>query len=72
MRFKALRAVRNFVLESATRCKETPCMKASARLYTERSEVSYTKLNYTKSLYTKRSEVKYTKFLTRSEAELNT
>ena len=43
MRFKALRAVRNFVLESATRCKETPCMKASARLYTERSEVSYTK-----------------------------
>ena len=43
MCYKALRAVRNFVLESATRCKETPCMKASARLYTERSEVSYTK-----------------------------
>ena len=43
MCFKALRAVRNFVLESATRCKETPCMKASARLYTERSEVYYTK-----------------------------
>ena len=67
MCYKALRAVRNFVLESATRCKETPCMKASARLYTERSEVSYTKFQTRSLLHevpnTERSEVKYTKFL---------
>ena len=67
MCYKALRAVRNFVLESATRCKETPCMKASARLYTERSEVYYTKFQTRSFLHevpnTERSEVKYTKFL---------